>query len=126
MASGWNLWVSLQCIGVASRCCYKEVYRYPHNWGEPERAPHLSYSGEKFSSYIYIYIYIIGEQSEPHTYCTAEKNLRHIYIYIYMFLYIYIYIYIYIYVYRRITNLCVKNILRIVHYKVVCVYIYAI
>ena len=30
MASGWNLWVWLQCIGVASRCCYKEVYRYPH------------------------------------------------------------------------------------------------
>ena len=28
--------------------------------------------------------------------------------------------------YRRITNLCVKNILRIVHYKVVCVYIYAV
>ena len=21
MASGWNLWVRLQCIGVASRCC---------------------------------------------------------------------------------------------------------
>ena len=34
MASEWNLWVCmvwLQCIGVASRCCYKEVYRYPHN-----------------------------------------------------------------------------------------------
>ena len=31
MASGWNLWVWLQCIGVASRCCCKEVYRYPHN-----------------------------------------------------------------------------------------------
>ena len=61
MASGWNLWVWLQCIGVASWCCYKEVYRYPHNWGEPERAPHLSYSGEKSSSYIYI----IGERSEP-------------------------------------------------------------
>ena len=30
-ASGWNLWVWLQCIGVASRCCCKEVYRYPHN-----------------------------------------------------------------------------------------------
>ena len=30
MASGWNLWVWLQCIGVASGCC-KEVYRYPHN-----------------------------------------------------------------------------------------------
>ena len=26
MASGWNLWVWLQCIGVASRCCCKEVY----------------------------------------------------------------------------------------------------
>ena len=31
MASGWNLCVGLQCIGVASWCCYKEVYRYPHN-----------------------------------------------------------------------------------------------
>ena len=26
MASGWNLWVWLQCIGMASRCCCKEVY----------------------------------------------------------------------------------------------------
>ena len=31
MASGWNLWVWLQCIGVASPCCCKEIYRYPHN-----------------------------------------------------------------------------------------------
>ena len=31
MTSGWNLWVWLQCIGVASGCCCKEVYRYPHN-----------------------------------------------------------------------------------------------
>ena len=33
MASGWNLWVWLQCIGVPSGCCCKEVYtcRYPHN-----------------------------------------------------------------------------------------------
>ena len=45
-----------------------------------------------------------GSLSETHTYRTAAKNLP----------------------YRRITNLCVKNILRIVHYKVVCVYIYAI
>ena len=50
-----------------------------------ERAPHLSYSGEKSSSYIYI----IGERSEPHTYRTVGKNLRHIYIYVF---YIYIYI----------------------------------
>ena len=26
MVNGWNLWVWLQCIGVASRCCCKEVY----------------------------------------------------------------------------------------------------
>ena len=30
MASGWNLWVWLECIGVVSGCC-KEVYRLPHN-----------------------------------------------------------------------------------------------
>ena len=29
MASGWNLWVWLECIGVVSGCCCKEVYRYP-------------------------------------------------------------------------------------------------
>ena len=26
MASGWNLWVCLQCIGVVSGCSCKEVY----------------------------------------------------------------------------------------------------
>ena len=32
MDSGWNLWVWLECIGVVSGCCCKEVYyRYPHN-----------------------------------------------------------------------------------------------
>ena len=32
MASGWNLWVWLECTGVVSGCC-KEVYiyRFPHN-----------------------------------------------------------------------------------------------
>ena len=30
MASQWNLWVWLECIGVVSGCC-KEVYRFPHN-----------------------------------------------------------------------------------------------
>ena len=29
-----------------------------HNWGEPERAPHLSYCCAKSSLYIYIYIYV--------------------------------------------------------------------
>ena len=28
MASGWNLWIWLPCIGVVSGCCCKEVYRY--------------------------------------------------------------------------------------------------
>ena len=31
VASGWNLWVWLKCIGVVGGCCCKEVYRYPHN-----------------------------------------------------------------------------------------------
>ena len=33
MASGFNLWVWFECIGVvtASGCCCKAVYRYPHN-----------------------------------------------------------------------------------------------
>ena len=26
MASGWNLWVWLECIGVVSVCCGREVY----------------------------------------------------------------------------------------------------
>ena len=31
MASRWNLWMWLECIGVVSGCCCKEVYRHPHN-----------------------------------------------------------------------------------------------
>ena len=31
VTSGWNLWEWLECIGVVSGCCCKEVYRYPHN-----------------------------------------------------------------------------------------------
>ena len=30
VASGWNLWVWLECVGVGSGCC-KEVYRFPPN-----------------------------------------------------------------------------------------------
>ena len=29
MASGWYLWVWLECIGLISGCCCKKVYRYP-------------------------------------------------------------------------------------------------
>ena len=31
VASGWHLWIWLQCIGVFSEFCWKEVYRYPNN-----------------------------------------------------------------------------------------------
>ena len=31
VASGWNLWVWLECIGVVSGWCCTEVHRYPHN-----------------------------------------------------------------------------------------------
>ena len=30
MASGWNLWVWLQCIGVVSGCYCKELYVTVH------------------------------------------------------------------------------------------------
>ena len=36
MASGWNLWVWLECLGVVSGCFCKEVYRYPHNVTYPD------------------------------------------------------------------------------------------
>ena len=45
--------------------------------------------------YIIAVLPIIGERSEPHTYRTVGKNLRHIYIYVF-----YIYIYIYTFVRR--------------------------
>ena len=34
MASGWKLWVWLECIGVVSGCCCKEVYTLadPGGW----------------------------------------------------------------------------------------------
>ena len=31
MASRWNLWVWLECIGVVSGCCCKEVHTFLHN-----------------------------------------------------------------------------------------------
>ena len=31
MASGWNLWVWLQCIGMVSGWYCKEIYRFLHN-----------------------------------------------------------------------------------------------
>ena len=53
MASRWNLWVWLQCIGVVSGCCCKEVYRYPHN--NCERSELYVRVGWR-NSLVYIYI----------------------------------------------------------------------
>ena len=35
IASGWNLWVWLECIAVVRRCCCKEVCRFPQNLTYP-------------------------------------------------------------------------------------------
>ena len=43
-----------------------------------------------FANFRFLVYIFIGERSEPHTYRTVGKNLRHIYIYVF---YIYIYIY---------------------------------
>ena len=53
MACGWNLWVWLQCIGVASRCCCKEIYRYPHNCERSEPQVRVGWR----NSLVYIYLY---------------------------------------------------------------------
>ena len=44
VASGWNLWVWLECIGVVSGCCCKEVQWNPLNWATsvPGHLPQLS------------------------------------------------------------------------------------
>ena len=52
MATGWNLWVWLPCIGVVSGCCCKEVYRYPLN--------------------IYIYIYFFLNFFPPYSTCISS------------------------------------------------------
>ena len=44
----------LQCIGVVSGCCFKEVYRFP-NW-QAEASPPLSVELSEFSLYLFIYL----------------------------------------------------------------------
>ena len=55
MASGWNLWVWLECIGVASGCCCKEIYRFIHNI----IYPYSSCTSSFFCSYITISLFIL-------------------------------------------------------------------
>ena len=44
--SGWNLWVWLECIGVVSGCCCKEVYTFPHNIYNYKYKKHLKMNKE--------------------------------------------------------------------------------
>ena len=71
MASGWNLWVWLQCIGVASQCCYKKVYidiliiiiNFPYS-----TCISTSGVGKINNYYEDIYIYLLITTLTSHTY----------------------------------------------------------
>ena len=47
MASGWNLWVWLPCIGVVSGCCCKEVYTVEPPLTDALNNGHLLLSGQR-------------------------------------------------------------------------------
>ena len=57
MASGWNLWVWLECIGVVSGCCCREVRKYIRTYGYPHNnyfsLLHLYYSSFLAAAYPY-------------------------------------------------------------------------
>ena len=58
MASGWDLWVWLECIGVVSECCCKEVYRFPHNITYPYSTCISSFLQQHPYFYVHLKIYI--------------------------------------------------------------------
>ena len=75
MASGWNLWVWLQCIGVVSGCC-KEVYRFPHNITYPYSTcifgSNIPTSLFIFKNVFFVLVYVIFVQYSKH----CSKNIR--------------------------------------------------
>ena len=87
MASGWNLWVWLQCIGVASGCCCKEVYRYPHNYYFPYSTCISSFFGSSIPTSLFIFkcffglVYVIFVQYianfTQRTFEIVQKNRDH-------------------------------------------------
>ena len=95
MASGWNLWVWLPCIGVVSGCCCKEVYNYidiltiiiifHYSTCISSFLAAISLllcSFLMFFRACFCYFFtIIGERREPHTYRTAAFFIYNIYIY---------------------------------------------
>ena len=57
MASGWNLWVWLECIGVVSGCCCcKEVYRYHNNYYLSLLHCISSFFGSSIPTYLFIFV----------------------------------------------------------------------
>ena len=72
VASGWNLWVWLECIGVVSGCCCKEIYRYPHTF------PYSTCIGSSIPTSLFIFkmffilVYVIFVQYSKR----SSKNIR--------------------------------------------------
>ena len=83
MASGWNLWILLPCIGVVSGCCCKEVYRYPHTIiiNFPYSTCIRSFFGSSIPTSLFIFIIFFGLVSviflTIHVYSKRySKNIR--------------------------------------------------
>ena len=66
MASGWNLWVWLECIGVVSGYCCKEVFRYPHNI----TYPYSTCSSSFLQQHPYFFVHLKNVFSS--LYCTSN------------------------------------------------------
>ena len=57
MASGWNVWVWLECIGLVSGHCCKEEYRFPHNITYfLQQHPTSLFIFKMFFTFLYIHI----------------------------------------------------------------------
>ena len=62
VASGWNQWAWLKCIGVVSGCCSvvrRYIYRYPHNNYYFPLLHSFFLAAAHASLYIILYIYYI-------------------------------------------------------------------
>ena len=56
VASGWNLWEWLKCIGVVNGCLCKEVYRFPlNNYYLSLLHLHYLFFGSSIPTYLFIF-----------------------------------------------------------------------
>ena len=78
MASGWNLWVWLQCIGVVSRCCCK-VYRSLH-MTYPYSTCISSFFASSIPTSLFILkmFFILVYQTLPEEHSRLFKNRDHV------------------------------------------------